>query len=100
MTQDVDSRIDALVRRDRVLAVSFTAVMWASLVFVYVVSSTIVPSAAASVVLVVSLLALGAFNTASIIAMIRVYAANRSQIYRPDILNLDRNRRARARGSW
>lgn len=100
MNRSMRSRIDLLVRRDRILAVSFTTLMWATLLFVFIVSSSIAPNTTVSIVLTLSFLLLGAFNTASIFAMVRVYSTNRDLIYRPDIVNLDRNRRERAQGSW
>ena len=54
-----------------------------------------VPSSALSVALILSLLVLGVFNTASMVAMIRSYSKDKDFIYREDILNLDRNRRQR-----
>lgn len=100
MNRSMSSRIDLLVRRDRILAISFTILMWTSLIFVFLVSSAIAPNASVSVVLALSFMLLGAFNTASILAMVRVYSTNRGLIYRPDIINLDRNRRERSRESW
>ncbi|NJC65534.1 hypothetical protein HC028_13620 [Planosporangium flavigriseum] len=92
----MDSRITSLVRRDRLLAVAFTVLMWVFLALVYFAASSVASSTTVSVVLLASMLMLGAFNTASIVGMIRTYAANRDLIYREDILNLDRARQQRA----
>lgn len=98
MRTTVESRIDMLARRDRVLAVTFTVFMWLVLAFVFVVSSAVAPSAGISLALLVSVVVLGAFNTASMVALVRSYAVNKDLIYRPDIDNLDRMRAERVRG--
>lgn len=97
MAPSIESRIDALARRDKLLAVTFTALMWLVMIFVFVVASSIAPSTAVSVVLLLSMIVLGIFNTSSIISMVRTYAANKDHIYRQDILNLDRAARLRGR---
>jgi uncharacterized membrane protein YhaH (DUF805 family) len=89
MARSMQSRIDSLARRDRFLAVALTVLMWIALVFVFTVASTMVPSGGVTAVLLVSLVVLGLFNTASIVQMVRAYAANKDLIYRQDILNLD-----------
>lgn len=94
----VDDRIRAMARRDRITAVIFTVAMWLVLLFTYFAVRGVVPGAGVSVVLIVALLALGVFNTASIVAMIRCYARDKDFIYREDIANLDRNREVRERG--
>jgi hypothetical protein len=94
----IESRIVALARRDRLLAVTFTVLMWVVLVFVLVVASAVAPSPGIVVALVVSLLLLGGFNTASMLALVRRYAADKDLIYRPDIVTLDRIRSERERG--
>ncbi|MHA6794974.1 hypothetical protein ACVGVM_15895 [Pseudonocardia bannensis] len=98
MQSTIESRIDALARRDRLLAVTFTALMWSVLAFVLTVASAVAPSPGIVVALVASLLLLGLFNTASMVALVRRYAANKDLVYRPDIVNLDRMRHERARG--
>lgn len=89
------SRIDTMASRDRMIAVGFTVAMWVVLLFTYFAVRPSVPSAAVSVALILSLLVLGVFNTASMVAMIRSYSKDKEFIYREDILNLDRNRRQR-----
>ncbi|WP_214366826.1 hypothetical protein [Pseudonocardia sp. H11422] len=97
MPSPIESRIDALARRDRLLAVTCTVFLWAVLVFVLVVASAAAPTAGITGALVGSLVLLGLFNTASMLALVRRYAANKDLIYRPDIQNLDRMRHERAR---
>jgi hypothetical protein len=94
-TGSIGSRIDTMASRDRMIAVGFTVAMWVVLLFTYFAVRPSVPSAAVSVALILSLLVLGVFNTASMVAMIRSYSKDKEFIYREDILNLDRNRRQR-----
>lgn len=94
-TITIESRIDSLVRRDQLLAVTFTVLMWTVLLFVFIVASAIAPTPGIVVALLLSLVALGVFNTASMVALVRRYGANRDLIYRQDIANLDRARRER-----
>jgi hypothetical protein len=91
----IDARIDALARRDRLLAVTFTVFMWAVLVFVFIVAASVAPAPGIIVALIGSLLLLGLFNTASMLALVRRYAENKGLVYRPDIENLDRMRHQR-----
>ena len=92
-TESMGSRIDAMASRDKMIAVVFTVAMWVVLLFTYFAVRSSVPSSAVSVALILSLLILGVFNTASMVAMIRSYSKDKDFIYREDILNLDRNRR-------
>jgi len=89
------SRIDTMASRDKMIAIGFTVAMWIVLLFTYFAVRPSVPSTAVSVALILSLLILGVFNTASMVAMIRSYSKDKDFIYREDILNLDRNRRQR-----
>lgn len=93
----IEDRIDILVRRDRVLAVTFAVAMWAVLVFVCAVALPAAPSTGIAVALVLAMLVLGGFNTASMFALIRRYRLAKVQVYRPDIENLDRKRAETAR---
>ncbi|WP_219417010.1 hypothetical protein [Pseudonocardia nigra] len=98
MSTTLQSRIDALARRDRLQAVIFTVCMWVTILFVLVVAVAVAPTAGIVVALVVSGLLLGLFNTASMVALVRRYAANKDLVYRPDIENLDHMHRERANG--
>ena len=90
MPPSLESRIAVQARRDRVLAITFTLLMWVVLVFLFVTASAVAPHGAIIVVLAVATLLLGLFNTASVLALLRCYAENRELIYRPDVLILDR----------
>lgn len=89
MPSSLDSRISQLARRDRILAIAFTLLMWAVLVFLFVTASAVAPDPAITAVLAVATLLLGLFNTASVLALLRRYAESRDLIYRPDVLHLD-----------
>ncbi|MGH3345263.1 MAG: hypothetical protein ACRDPK_20830 [Carbonactinosporaceae bacterium] len=96
-TTGIESRVEALAQRDRMIAVIFTVALWVVLLFVFAVSNAAAPTVGASLALVASLLALGVFNTASMVALIRRYGADKDMIYREDIVNLDRLRHERSR---
>lgn len=92
---DADPRVASMLRRDLASAVVFTCAMWLVMVFVFVNVVTVAPTVALRVVLAVSMVALGAFNTASIIALVRRYRHEREAIYGEDLRNLDIARAAR-----
>lgn len=95
MPPSLDSRIAVLARRDRIQAISFTLLMWAVLVFLFVTASSVAPHPSIVVVLAVATLLLGLFNTASVLALLRCYAESRDLIYRPDVLAQDQMRAQR-----
>ncbi len=90
MDKSISARIDAMAKNDKITAVVFTIAMWIVLIFTFFTIYRIAPTSEISVVLAVSFILLGGFNTASMIAMIRGYAKDKDFIYREDILNLDR----------
>lgn len=99
-TVDVpDERIERLLRRDRLLALTFTVAMWLALVYVFWRALGAVGSIDIAVALGVSMLALGALNTASTWALIRRYRIARVAVYQPDIVHLDRRRALESRRS-
>jgi hypothetical protein len=85
----LESRIAVLARRDRVLAITFTLLMWLVLAFLFVTASAVAPHPSIIAVLAVATLLLGLFNTASVLALLRCYAESRELIYRPDVLRLE-----------
>ena len=95
MPPSLDSRIAVLARRHRIQAISFTLLMWAVLVFLFVTASAVAPHPSIVVVLAVATLLLGLFNTASVLALLRCYAESRDLIYRPDVLAQDQMRAQR-----
>lgn len=93
---DPDPRVEAMLKRDLASAVTFTCAMWLVLLFVFTTVVSIAPSTALRVVLGVAMLVLGAFNTASMVALIRRYREHRHAIYGEDLRNLDAARQAKA----
>lgn len=95
MSEEMQSRIAAMFRGDKIFALGFVAVLWVVVLFVYFsVRETIGGGAIANVLVVGGALVL-VFNTAAIFAMIRQYAAERNFIYGLDIRHLDEMKRAK-----
>lgn len=94
--KSLEERIERLLRRDRLLALVFTAAMWLALVYVYVRTLGAVGSQDIAITLGVALVLLGGLNTASTVALIRRYRVAKDAVYRPDIEYLDRRRALRA----
>lgn len=92
----LEDRIDRLFRRDRLLALTFTAAMWLALVLVFVRAAGVLTDPAIVVVLGVAMVLLGGLNTASTIALIGRYRAARESVYRSDVEFSDRRRALRA----
>lgn len=92
LSQDLESRIESLYRSDRLVALIFVAALWVVLVFVMLAVREHITNGAVEIVCWISLLALGLFNTASIIAMIRHYAHDKQHIYSIDIKHQDAGR--------
>ena len=84
-----DPRVESMLKRDVAIGITFTCAMWLVLVFVFVTIASIAPGTALRVVL-------GAFNTASMVALIRRYREHRAAIYGEDLRNLDLRRKAKA----
>ena len=95
MPEEMQARIAAMFRGDRIFALGFVVVLWVVVLFVYFsVRDTIGGGAIANVLVVAGALVL-LFNTAAIFAMIRQYAAERDFIYGLDIRHLDEMKRAK-----
>jgi hypothetical protein len=97
MDRALSTRIDRMLRRDRLFAVVILAAMWLAVIFCFVMLLPLVGDAR-----IVAALAVGAglllfLNTASIVAMLRHYADDRAVIYGLDVRHLDEMRAARRR---
>ncbi len=90
MDKSLTARIDAMAKSDKITAVIFTVTMWIVLIFTFFAIYRVAPTSEIALVLAVSFILLGGFNTASMIAMIKGYAKDKDFVYREDILNLDR----------
>ena len=85
------SRIDRMYERDSAAAVLLIAVLWATVLFVMLAIRPFMPQAVEIVCWIAAGILL-LFNTASIVAMIRHYAADKDHIYGVDIHHLDAGR--------
>jgi len=84
-------RIDRMYERDTGAAIGLIAVLWATVLFVMLAIRSLMPPAV-EIVCWISAGILLLFNTASIVAMIRHYAADKDHIYGIDIHHLDAGR--------
>jgi uncharacterized membrane protein (DUF106 family) len=89
MANDLQSRVDAMFARDKLWAYAFVVVLWATLIFVYISVMPIIPDTGVHIVILVSGIIVGLFNTISIVAMISHYSHDRKFIYELDIRHLD-----------
>jgi hypothetical protein len=80
-----------MYERDSAAAVLLIAVLWATVLFVMLAIRPFMPQAV-EIVCWISAGILLLFNTASIVAMIRHYAADKDHIYGVDIHHLDAGR--------
>lgn len=91
--QSLRSRIDAMLSRDRAMAWIFVVLLWVTIGFVYFATDQFIIDNTLRVVLIIGALLILIFNTASMLAMIKHYQADRNHIYGLDIKHLDENRR-------
>jgi hypothetical protein len=84
-----------MLRRDIVVGVAFAALMWLTLLFTFVITSTVVDDPAVTMVMGVAGAVLGVFNTLALLSMIRRYRAERVHVYGEDIHHLDAARSSR-----
>jgi hypothetical protein len=86
---DLDQRIEAMYRRDRLWAWALVLVLWITVLSVLLLSWPYVPNQSVRVVLLAGATAVLLLNTASIAAMVRHYAEDKEFIYGLDIKGLD-----------
>lgn len=98
MAPDLAARIDRMFLLDRLWAWSFVVALWLVVGFVFLAISPLIEGAGIRAALIVSGLAVLAFNTAAIAAMVRHYADDKAFIYGLDIRHLDERRRLAAGG--
>ncbi len=94
MGESLNSRIDRMFARDRLMAWFALAALWVFVAFVYFAVDAFVTDGRIRAALMVSAAILLVFNTASIAAMVRHYGNDRIHIYGLDIRHLDENRAA------
>jgi hypothetical protein len=90
---DLNQRIEAMYRGDVRGAWAFIAVLWIVVLFVLFMSWPHIPDTGVRIVVLVAAAAVLIFNTASIAAMVKNYAADKDFIYGLDIKMLDESRR-------
>lgn len=92
---DLNSRIEAMYRRDVRGAWAFVLALWLAVGFVAAATWNLAPEPGARVLLLIAGAAVLLFNTASIGAMVRHYAEDKHFIYGLDIKHLDEMRARR-----
>ena len=92
---DLNQRIEAMYRSDVRVAWSFIAALWIAVLFVLIMSWPHIPDGNVRIVVVLAAAAVLIFNTASIAAMVKNYAADKHFIYGLDIKMLDESRKTR-----
>ena len=85
----LQERIDAMLKRDVAVGVGLAAAMWLTLLFVFVVTARVVEDRGVVLVLLGSALALGVYNTLSLLSLISRYRNERQHVYGEDIAHLD-----------
>ncbi len=92
---DLNRRIEAMYRGDRLGAWLFVAALWVAILFVLFMSWPHIPDQGVRIVVVIAAAAVLIFNTASVAAMLRHYAEDKDFIYRLDIQHFDTMKKER-----
>jgi hypothetical protein len=90
--RSLETRIDAMYAKDRLAATILIVVLWATVFFVMLAVRGFIADPTIELVCWIGAGLLLLFNTASILAMIRHYAADKQHIYAVDIKHLDAGR--------
>ena len=98
MDGELRTRIERMFGYDRLFAWVMVVLLWLTTLYVVFAVDHYVTDKALSAVLYISALAVLAFNTASIIAMVSHYRDDKDHIYGLDIRHLDEQRRTRSHG--
>jgi hypothetical protein len=91
MPSDLQSRIDAMYNQDKIWAYAFVVALWVVVIFVLFAVNSYISAGVALVCWIAAALLL-LFNTASIVAMVRHYGADKEHVYGIDIKHLDAGR--------
>jgi hypothetical protein len=93
---ELKQRIDALYRSDVRGSVLLIVCLWATVIFVLVMTWPYIPDQGIRVVVAIAAIAVLVFNTAAIFAMVSHYRDDRDFIYGLDIKHADafRNRKS------
>jgi hypothetical protein len=95
MADNLDHRIDTMLRGDKLGATIFVVCLWLAVIFVLVMVWPVVPDGAIRTTLVIAAGALLLFNTTAIVALVRHYEDDKAFIYGLDIRHLDAARAAK-----
>ena|SRR5258706_1970617 len=90
--EPLSERIDATFAKDRLAAGALVVVLWLTVFFVMLAVRGFIPNPQIELVCWIAAGLLLLFNTASIVAMIRHYAADKHHIYSVDIRHQDAGR--------
>ena len=93
---DLNQRIEAMYRSDVRGAWTFVVLLWITVLFVLFMSWSHIPDGGVRIVSLIAAAAVLIFNTASIAAMVKNYAADKHFIYGLDIKMLDEARKNRS----
>lgn len=89
MDSTLQRRIDTMLKRDIAVGVTFAGAMWLTLCFVFITTALVIDDTTVVVVLGLSAVVLGLFNTLSLLSMISRYRQERHHVYGEDIAHLD-----------
>ncbi|MDP3197608.1 hypothetical protein [Tabrizicola sp.] len=89
---DLNQRIEAMHRRDVLVAWAFVIGLWCAVIFVAIATWDLAPNGTARVLLMIAGAVVLIFNTAAILAMLRHYREDRDFMYGLDIKFLDEAR--------
>lgn len=86
---DLNQRIEAMHKRDVLVAWAFVIGLWFSIIFVAIATWNLAPNGMARTILLIAGAVVLVFNTAAILAMLRHYREDRDFMYGLDIKFLD-----------
>jgi len=89
---DLNQRIEAMYKRDVLVAWAFVIGLWFAVIFVMLATWNLAPPGPWRIVLLIGGAAVLLFNTASIGALVRHYKEDKQFIYVRDIKHLDEMR--------
>jgi hypothetical protein len=92
---DLSQRIEAMHKRDVLIAWAFVIGLWLAVIFVALATWNLAPSSGARILLLIAGAVILLFNTAAITAMLRHYREDRDFMYGLDIKFLDEARAAK-----
>jgi hypothetical protein len=94
---DLDQRIEAMHKRDVLVAWAFVIGLWFAIIFVAIATWDLAPDGTARIILLCAGAVVLLFNTAAILAMLRHYREDRDFMYGLDIKFLDEARAMRGK---